>query len=147
MRVISFTLMVLILCSCKAQTKDSLEARFITLDGLTKDSIVVLLNAQNDTLNIFREIEIIENRNTDTLLLGYSIIHPGYVGKIWFIQSGLDKAGGVYLDQSQPLDPSDPVSFSKLFTIRLWNRHYNNGFKKITLGVRVKPSIEDSSGL
>jgi hypothetical protein len=146
MRFIWFFLMLLILYSCKAQSKDSLEARQITLTGLTRDSVVVLLTPQRDTLDIFREIEIIENDNTDTLLLGYSIIHPRYVGKIWFIQSGLDRAGGVYLDQSQPLDPSDPVSFSKLFTIRLWNRHYNNGFKKITLGVRVKPSIEDSSG-
>jgi hypothetical protein len=142
--------MILILCSCKAQTKDaqnkdSLEARVITLDGLTKDSIVVLLNAQNDTLNIFREIDIIENRNTDTLLLGYSIIHPGYVGKIWFIQSGLDKAGGVYLDKSQPLDPSDPVSFSKLFTIGVLKQRYDNGFKKIAIKLRVKTSIDESS--
>lgn len=143
MRLVSITLMVLVLCSCNAQTRDltdSMDIKVITVDGLQRDSIVALLTPQRDTLNIFREIEILENHNTDTLLLGYSIIHPGYTGKIWFIQSGLDKAGGVYLDKSQPLDPTDPVSFSKLFTIRLWNRRYENGFKKIVLRVRVKPS-------
>lgn len=143
MRVLSIALMVLILCSCNAQTRDltdSMNIKVITLDGLRSDSIVALLTAQRDTLNIFREIEIIENQNTDTLLLGYSIIRPGYIGKIWFIQSGLDRAGGVYLDKSQPLDPSDPVSFAKLFTIGVLKQRYENGFKKIVIRLRVKPS-------
>jgi hypothetical protein len=148
MRLLPIALMVLILGSCNAQTKDltdSLDVRVITLDGLQKDSIVALLTAQRDTLNIFREIEVIENQNTDTLLLGYSIIHPGYTGKIWFIQSGLDRAGGVYLDKSQPLDPSDPVSFAKLFTIGVLKQRYENGFKKIVIKLQVKPSVDDSS--
>lgn len=136
--------MILTLCSCKAQTKDSLETRLITLDGLTKDSVVALLTPQKDTLNIFREIEIIENHNTDTLLLGYSIVHPGYVGKIWFIQSGLDKAGGVYLDKSQPLDTSDPVSFSKLFTVGILKQRYDKGFKRIVLRLKVKQGVGDA---
>jgi hypothetical protein len=146
MRFISFILMLLILCSCKSQTNNSMESRDITLNDLKKDSVIVFLRGK-DTLNIYREVDIIHNENHDTLMLGYVIIPPRFVGKTWFAQIDLSDSNAEYLEGLSELDPSKPWSFSKLFTIRLWNGQYDKGFKKITLRVKVKTKVEDSSGL
>ena len=134
----TLTLLLLpILFSCQSQTKVVLEPREITLDGLTKDSVIVFLRG-NDTLNIYREVEIIENENKDTLALGYTTIRPGFIGKIWFAQIDLNKSNAEYLDDFGKLDPSKPWSFSKLFTIGLANQSYNGEFKRITLKLKLK---------
>jgi hypothetical protein len=80
-------------------------------------------------------------------MLGYVIIPPRFVGKTWFAQIDLSDSNAEYLEGLSELDPSKPWSFSKLFTIRLWNGQYDKGFKKITLRVKVKTKVEDSSGL
>ena len=138
MRLLTFLLLLPIFISCNAQTNKTLESREITLNGLTKDSVVLFLTTGNDTLDIFREIEIIENDNKDTIILGYSIIPPAFVGKIWFAQINLDKSSAAYLENSKELDPSKPHSYSKLFTIGLWKQNYDRGFKKITLKLKLK---------
>jgi hypothetical protein len=123
-----------------------MEPRDITLNDLKKDSVIVFLRGK-DTLNIYREVDIIHNENDDTLMLGYVIIPPRFVGKTWFAQIDLSDSNAEYLEGLSELDPSKPWSFSKLFTIRLWNGQYDKGFKKITLRVKVKTKVEDSSGL
>jgi hypothetical protein len=145
MRFISFILMLLILCSCKSQTNNSLESREITLNDLKKDSVIVFLRGK-DTLDIYREVHIIHNENDDTLMLGFGIIPPRFVGKGWFAQIDLSDSNAADLEGLSQLDPSKPWSFSKLFTIGLWKKHYENGFKKITIRLKVKTAVEDSSG-
>lgn len=145
MRSLTLLLLILFLFSCQPQTKVEMETREITLSGLTKDSVIVFLKG-NDTLKIYREIDIIHNENDDTLILGYGIVPPGFVGKSWFAQIDLSGSNAEYLEDLSELDPSKPWSFSKLFTIGIWNEGYDKGFKKITIRLKVKTSVEGSSG-
>lgn len=124
--------------SCNAQTNKSLESRDVILENLKKDSVILFFGSSNDTLSILREVEIFQNDNTDTIILGYSIIPPKFTGKIWFIQDNLDPSSAVYLDRTKELDINDPISFSKLFTLGLWNHKYERGFKKIGLRLSLK---------
>jgi hypothetical protein len=142
----SFTSLLLILFSfsCQPQTKVQMETREITLNDLKKDSVIVFVKG-NDTLNIYREVEIIHNENDDTLMLGFGIIPPRFVGKGWFAQIDLSDSNAEDLGGLSELDPSKPWSFSKLFTIGLWKKHYDKGFKKIVIRLKVKPSVDDSS--
>jgi hypothetical protein len=138
MRYIIISFFISVFISCKAQTNDNLESRDIILKDLTKDSVLIFLKNTNDTLSILREVEIFQNDNKDTIILGYSIIPPKFTGKIWFIQDNLNPSSAVYLDRTKELDINDPVSFSKLFTIGLWNHKYDKGFEKIGIRVRLK---------
>lgn len=138
MRYLFFLLSASIFLSCKAQPKKILEIKEVMLKDLTKDTVIVFLKGGNDTLNIFREIEILNNDNKDTIILGYSIIPPKFTGKIWFIQNSLDKSSAVYLDRSKDLDLTDPFSYSKLFTIGLWNQKYDRGFEKIVFKLKLE---------
>lgn len=124
--------------SCNAQTKENLESKDVILKDLTKDSVIVFFKGKSDTLSIYREVEILHNENKDTIILGYSIIPPGFTGKVWFIQDNLDPSSAVYLDRTKELDIKDPISFSKLFTIGLWNHKYERGFEKIGIRLRLK---------
>jgi len=124
--------------SCTAQTNKKLELRDIILNDLKKDTIITFINSQNDTTAIFREVEIYYNENEDTVILGYSLIPPRFTGKVRFIQHNLDQSSAVYLDRTKELDTNNLVSFAKLFTIGLWNKKYDRGFKKIGLKVKIK---------
>lgn len=144
MRPSIFLLLILIFLSCEPQPKVTLETREIELNGLTKDSSIVFLKG-NDTLKIYREIEITENQNTDTLSLGYVIIQPREIGKIWFIQTNLDPSRAAYLDDFAELDPTKPWSYAQLFTIGLDNHKYERGFKKIKIRLKLKHPTHPSS--
>lgn len=137
MRSLTFLLLISFLFSCETKPKVVLETKEITLYNLTKDSIIVFLTATNDTLGIYREIEILENENTDTLSLGYGIVHPGYVGKIWNSQTNLDQSTVAYIVKARGLDPSKTRSYAQLFQIGLWKKNYDRGFKKITLKLKL----------
>lgn len=67
------------------------------------DSVITIRSEKKDSLRIFRRIEVIENHNLDTILLGYSIIPPKYTGIIYFTQSSLDKTQAVYIDKKNGL--------------------------------------------
>ncbi|HYF30628.1 MAG TPA: hypothetical protein VD993_05885 [Chitinophagaceae bacterium] len=114
MRSLAFLWLLPVFISCKTQTKDILETREIPLNGLTKDSVIIFLTAENDTFGIYREIDILENENTDTLVLGYGVIAPGQLGKVWFIQTNLDPSAAAYLEPALGLPRSKPWSYAQL---------------------------------
>jgi hypothetical protein len=138
MRLLTFFFVIGFFFSCETKQKVTLETRQITINNLTKDSIIVFLTATKDTLGIYREVEITENENTDTLSLGFGIIHPGYVGKMWFIQTDLNPSNAAYLERAVGLPPDQPWSYGKLFTIGMDNqKNYSRGFKKITVRLKI----------
>lgn len=95
-------------------------------------------NNDGDTLDIFRKIEILENDNTGTIILGYSIIPPNFKGDLYFIQNGLNKSSSVYIDRSANLDPNSPDSYAKLFTIGIWKKDTNKLIQRLRVRIRLK---------
>ena len=116
----------------------NLQTKEIILKDLKKDSVIFFLKSKDDTLSILREVEIFQNENKDTIILGYSIIPPRFTGKIRFIQNNLDPTSAAYIARKKKLDINDPVSYSKLFTIGLWNDKHDRDFEKIGLRVKLK---------
>ena len=130
--------MIFILISCRSQTSSHSEEKEIVFDKIKGDSIVVFYGSNKDTLGIFRKIEIIENNNTDTVILGYAIIPPHFKGDLYFIQNGLDKSRAVYLDRGMTLDPDSLTSYAKLFTIGLWGKGQDVMLKRLKIKIIVK---------
>lgn len=89
-------------------------------------------------MSIFRKIEVLENDNTDTIILGYSIIPPNFKGHIYFAQNGLDKSSSVYIDRSVDLDPNSPDSYAKIFTIGIWKKDSNKLFQRLRVRIKLK---------
>ena len=58
-------------------------------------------SGNKDTLQVSRQLEIIENTFTDTTVLGFAILLPGYTGKFNYLRYGdniIDpKASGLFL--------------------------------------------------
>jgi len=135
MRYIIITFFISIIMSCN---NVNLQTKEIILKDLKKDSVIFFLKSKDDTFSIFREIEIFQNENKDSIILGYSIIPPKFTGKIMFIQNNLDPTSASYIARKKKLGINNPASYSKLFTIGLWNHKYDIGFEKIGLRVKLK---------
>jgi hypothetical protein len=140
MRIISLIIFVIILlrCSGLSQSNHGLKNQEIIIEHLTKDSVISFLDFKNDTLKILRKVEVLENENSDTITLGYSIIPPKFKGAIFFIQNGLDNSSAVYLDPNEDLDINKDVSYAKLFTISLFGQNPDKVFKRIKLKISLK---------
>ena len=138
MKIIPIFFSVLLLF-CREPSSNLLE-KVITLNNISLDTTITFKNNVKDSLLIFREIEILENNNDDTLLLGYSIIHPKYIGKLRFIQCDMDKSNAAYLPKE--LDTKNLNNYSKLFTLTFHNKKENNT-KKIKL-LKLKITLLDS---
>lgn len=124
--------------SCHNPTSQHFEEREVIFEGFTGDSVVVFYGNNNDTLNIFRQVEIVENLNNDTINLGYGISPPGYTGYIYFIQDGLDSSKAVYLESNANPDANRSDSYAKMFTLRLWNPKPPAVFKRLVVRVKLK---------
>lgn len=124
--------------SCKGQEKLSSEEREVVLNGFTKDSVIVFYNTTGDTMDIFRKIEIIENRNFDTLVLGHSVILPRYTGSLFFIEQGMDASKAAYIDKAAGSDTSLKTSYSKLFSVALLNKKNLSPLQYLKIKVRLK---------
>src|SRR5687767_5445826 len=104
MKLFAKLFLLIFLPGCKNQAAHPTEVREVVFEGITGDSVIVFRGGKKDTLNIYREVEIVENKNTDTVLLGYSVIPPGFKGDIIFTQDGLSNSSAVYLDPTTGLD-------------------------------------------
>lgn len=60
-----------------------------------------------------REINIIENRLTDTIVIGLSVVPPSYVGKLFYSRFEEDDGKLVALYQKSKNPPIKEVCFSK----------------------------------
>lgn len=78
------TISILIfLTSLNCQRSDT-----ITISEI-KDSCYVLMSSnKKDTLQASRQLEILENTFTDTTILGYAVLLPGYTGKFNYLRYG-----------------------------------------------------------
>lgn len=142
MKILFAIAVFFILHGCKSQNTTFTFEKELVFENISDDTTVVFYGIKGDTLNIFRKIEVIENFNTDTVTLGFAIIPPGFSGNIFFIQDGLDKSKGVYIEKGAVLDPTLKLSYAKLFTISLWNKKPSNKIKKLIIKVLLKTSAE-----
>lgn len=124
--------------SCRSQSSAFSKEKEIVFDNIKGDSIVVFYCNNRDTLSIFRKIEVLENDNTDTVILGYAIIPPNFKGEIYFIQNGLDKSRAVNIDKGIALDPNSTASYAKLFTIGLWTKEPNKLLRRLKVKIWLK---------
>jgi hypothetical protein len=123
---------------CNFQSPIKFEEKEIVFNKIKGDSIFVLRKNNGDTMSIFRKIEVLENDNTDTIILGHSIIPPNFKGHIYFAQNGLDKSSSVYIDRSADVDPHSPDSYAKLFTIGIWKKDSNKLFQRLRVKLKLK---------
>lgn len=131
--------LIILLCifSCNAQTTN-LANKTIVIEGEIKDTIICFKKNSSDTFLIYREVDIIENTNVDTLLLGFSIIPPKFTGKIRFIQQGLDETQAAYIHGQKELSTENPASFSHLFFLSKFGNRIDNRISRIKIMVKLK---------
>lgn len=130
--------LLFVLINCRSQSSSYSEEKEIIFDKIKGDSTLVFYGSKGDTLNIFRKIKVLENYNTDTVILGYAIIPPHFIGDIYFIQNGLDKSKAVYIDKRTILDPDSMTSYAKLFTIGLWGKDSNVVLRHLKVKISLK---------
>ncbi len=108
----------------------------VTISTVNGDSVITFLSNKHDTLKFYRCIDIVENLNDDTLLLGYAIVPSKFLGKITFIQDGLDSTQATYIDNSKYLDHNDTMFYAKLFSLQVF-KNKKLPIKKLRIKVKI----------
>lgn len=137
-KTLLFISLLLFNICCNIQSSTKFEEKEIVFNKIKGDSIIVFHKNNGDTMSIFRKIEVLENDNTDTIIIGHTIIPPNFKGDIYFIQNGLDKSSAVYIDRVEDLDPNSTASYAKLFTIGIWKKDSIKLFQRLRVRLRLK---------
>ena len=72
-----------LLTLCNKQQKNSVEIDFSRLD-----TCFALIDGQDNKILAARELEIVENSLTDSIAIGFGVLPPNYLGKIFYSQEG-----------------------------------------------------------
>ena len=137
-KLLLFITLFFIIIGCNLKSHIKFEEKELVFNKIKGDSIIVFQKNNGDTIDIFRKIEVLENDNTDTIILGHSIIPPNFKGDLYFIQNGLEKSSSVYIDRLANLDPNSPDSYAKLFTIGIWKKDPNKLLQRLRVRLRLK---------
>lgn len=80
MRTFPFILGILyLLCSnCKTKANENWTIEILS----SKDNCYKLVDSSNKVIAASRVLKIIENTFKDTIVLGYSVLYPGYTGDL-----------------------------------------------------------------
>lgn len=97
--------------SCAQKNKGIIK---IELNG---DSVKVYAIDEPKNIKVFRELTILENTLTDTILLGYSVVPVNYIGKILYTKEG---ETALYIDEHA--DVKSLPKIDSIFVYRFNNR-------------------------
>ena len=121
MKLIIVFIPLLIFLPCKSNSPEPQKGTAtIKISGI-KDSCYYLGNS-GKPIEAFRKVEILENTMTDTIVLGYAVVYPGYVGEFPYLRMDgrVDAA----------IDPETPEKFwpkTKMFCVNLYQRKVVQG--------------------
>ena len=92
----SFLFSIILLLNCSYLKNNKAKEYELKLFNTFKDTCIYFFENKNDTISITREIEIIENTFTDTIILGNGYISGGKKCKMFIAQLGENRNTALY---------------------------------------------------
>ncbi len=107
---IIFLLFLMVSCKSKSKTDKIFQIEVI------KDSCYYLMDSAK------RKVEIIENTLEDTILFGFAILPPGYIGQFEYLRSDESNDAMIYAETPKKNWPK-----TKMFCVNLYQKKPNKG--------------------
>jgi hypothetical protein len=145
LQMITLALLIIIM-GCKAQSRKITYNYYeFTLYNTFKDTCMVLKGPKGDTISYYRNVEILENTFSDSLVFALGVIPPGRLGKAIITQIDTFIDGGMYASKkyiNDLISKDDPDAKTKFLCIRhyLVNKPYIPAKKEEFMRIRVKVS-------